>query len=136
MGRTVSRSWELHRAQRAHLAGGSSTNSKTPRFDDAEPALIVRGKGCRVWDVDGNEYVDFRFGLGPVSLGYAVPEIDAAITAQLADGEINTRHLLRLLKKSGYEGPICLEGPRAGDREWFARQDVSYVRKLLVELGM
>ena len=86
MARSVRGSWELHRAQRAHLAGGSSTNSKTPRFDDAEPALVVRGKGCRVWDVDGNEYLDFRFGLGPVSLGYAVPEIDAAITAQLADG--------------------------------------------------
>jgi sugar phosphate isomerase/epimerase len=58
------------------------------------------------------------------------------IPTGLADGEINTRHVLRLLKKSGYEGPICLEGPRAGDREWFARQDVAYVRKLLAELGM
>jgi glutamate-1-semialdehyde 2,1-aminomutase len=86
MARSVQRSWELHRLQCDCLAGGSSTNSKIPRLGGDEPALIVRGKGCRVWDVDGNEYIDFRGGLGPVSLGYALPEIDAAITAQLADG--------------------------------------------------
>jgi glutamate-1-semialdehyde 2,1-aminomutase len=86
MPHTVQRSWELDRRLRQHLAGGSSTNSKTPRLEDAEPALVIRGKGCRVWDLDGNEYIDFRSGLGPVSLGYAVPEIDAAIRAQLADG--------------------------------------------------
>jgi len=82
----VQRSWELARSQRTHLACGSSTNSKMPVFEDSEPALIARGKGCRVWDVDGNEYIDFRGGLGPVSLGYAVPEINAAITRQLEDG--------------------------------------------------
>jgi glutamate-1-semialdehyde 2,1-aminomutase len=86
MARSVERSWELHRRQQDHLAGGSSTNSKIPRLEGDEPALIVRGKGCRVWDADGNEYIDFRGGLGPVSLGYAVPEIDTAIVAQLADG--------------------------------------------------
>lgn len=86
MARSVQRSWDLHRRQRAHLAGGSSTNSKAPRLEGDEPALVARGKGCRVWDVDGNEYIDFRCALGPVSLGYAVPEIDAAIAAQLADG--------------------------------------------------
>jgi glutamate-1-semialdehyde 2,1-aminomutase len=86
MARSVQRSWQLHRLQCDRLAGGSSTNSKIPRLEGDEPALIVRGKGCRVWDVDGNEYIDFRGGLGPVSLGYAVPEIDAAIVAQLHDG--------------------------------------------------
>lgn len=86
MARSVQGSWDLHRRQGACLAGGSSTNSKAPRLEGDEPALIARGKGCRVWDVDGNEYIDFRCALGPVSLGYAVPEIDAAITAQLANG--------------------------------------------------
>jgi glutamate-1-semialdehyde 2,1-aminomutase len=57
-----------------------------PRLEGDEPALIVRGRGCRVWDVDGNEYIDFRGGLGPVSLGYAVAEINAAIAQQLEDG--------------------------------------------------
>jgi glutamate-1-semialdehyde 2,1-aminomutase len=86
MKHAVNKSWELAKAQRAHLACGSSTNSKRPQLEGDEPALIARGKGCRVWDVDGNEYIDFRGGLGPVSIGYAIPEINAAITAQLEDG--------------------------------------------------
>lgn len=86
MSHSVARSWELHIKQRKYLAGGSSTNSKAPVFEDCEPALIVRGKGCRVWDADGNEYIDFRNALGPVTIGYAVPEINAAIAAQLEDG--------------------------------------------------
>ena len=86
MSHSVTRSWDLHKKQKARLAGGSSTNSKTPHFEGDEPALIVRGKGCRVWDLDGNEYIDFRGGLGPVSLGYCVPEINAAVSAQLENG--------------------------------------------------
>lgn len=57
------------------MAHGSSTSSKVPVFEDVEPALIVKGKGCRVWDLDGNEYIDFRNALGPVTLGYSIPEI-------------------------------------------------------------
>ncbi|MDQ1256786.1 MAG: Aminotransferase class III-fold pyridoxal phosphate-dependent enzyme [Candidatus Hydrogenedentes bacterium] len=86
MTRGVSKSWALYREGTRYLAQGSSTSSKTPAIEDAEPAQIVRGKGCRIWDADGNEYIDFRNGLGPVTLGYAVPEIDAAIAAQLENG--------------------------------------------------
>ena len=84
--RTVDRSWEGFDRSLAFLGYGSSTNSKRPRDRGSEPGLIVRGKGCRIWDVDGNEYIDFRNSLGPISLGYAVPEIDAAIREQLDDG--------------------------------------------------
>ncbi len=58
------------------------------------------------------------------------------IPVGLGDGEINTRQLLRLLRGIGYEGPICLEGPRPGDREWFAQADVACLRRLLDDLGM
>ncbi|MCY3020266.1 MAG: aminotransferase class III-fold pyridoxal phosphate-dependent enzyme [Planctomycetota bacterium] len=86
MVRTVRQSWALYREAAKHLACGSSTLSKAPQIEDAEPAAIVRGRGCRVWDADGNEYIDFRNGLGPVTLGYGVPEIDRAITEQLGSG--------------------------------------------------
>lgn len=65
---------------------GSSTNSKAPALLPEEPEVIVRGRGCRVWDDRGREFIDFRNALGPVTLGYADPTVDAAITAQLADG--------------------------------------------------
>lgn len=50
------------------------------------PKYLAKGKGSRVWDVDGNEYIDFNAAIGPLSLGYAYPTVDNAIKAQLEDG--------------------------------------------------
>lgn len=50
------------------------------------PKYIAKGKGSHVWDVDGNEYIDFNSAIGPVSLGYCYPAVDEAIKQQLADG--------------------------------------------------
>jgi glutamate-1-semialdehyde aminotransferase len=47
---------------------------------------VERALGCRVWDVDGNEYLDFPMGLGPMILGHGHPAINAAIRAQLEHG--------------------------------------------------
>ena len=68
------------------IPGGSSTGSKRPRLLPEEPGVIVRGEGCRVWDADGREFLDFRNGLGPVTLGYRYPAVDAAIREQLESG--------------------------------------------------
>lgn len=65
---------------------GSSTCSKHAVLVPEEPAVIVRGKGCRVWDADGREFIDYRNALGPISLGYCYPAVDEAIRKQLADG--------------------------------------------------
>jgi glutamate-1-semialdehyde 2,1-aminomutase len=45
-----------------------------------------RTQGCRIWDVDGHEYVDLISGLAAVNLGYCDPEVNAAVTKQLSDG--------------------------------------------------
>jgi glutamate-1-semialdehyde 2,1-aminomutase len=50
------------------------------------PKYLRSGRGARVTDVDGNQYLDFNMAIGPLSLGYAHPEVDAAIRAQLDDG--------------------------------------------------
>lgn len=65
---------------------GSSTCSKAPLYMPEEPAAIERGKGCRIWDVDGREFIDFRNGLGPITLGYQFPEVDEAIKKQMEKG--------------------------------------------------
>ncbi len=52
----------------------------------------------------------------------------------LGDGEFNYRALLRLLKARGYTGPLCIETPRLGDREWFAQEDLRYLRAVLADL--
>lgn len=50
------------------------------------PKYLQKGKGSHVWDVDGNEYIDFNAAIGPLSLGYAYPAVDEAIKRQLEDG--------------------------------------------------
>ena len=48
--------------------------------------VIARGKGGRVWDESGNEYVDFLLGSGPMLVGHCHPEVIAAVERQLAKG--------------------------------------------------
>lgn len=69
---------------------GSQTFSKSitqyPR--GVSPLYITQGKGSHVWDVDGNEYIDFVNGLCAVSLGYADSDVNNAVTEQLSKGVI------------------------------------------------
>ncbi len=57
-------------------------------FQDAapQPVFVDRGKGSRVWDVDGNEYVDFHNGFGVMVVGHAHPRIVEAVDRQIARG--------------------------------------------------
>lgn len=90
MTRTVDQSWALYERGTMVTPMGTQTHSKAPReaLRGTEPCYLERGAGCRVWDVDGNEYIDFRCGLGPITLGYAVAEINEAVARQLADGVV------------------------------------------------
>ena len=73
---------------RAVIPWGSSTCSKAPLYAPDEPEVIVRGRGCRVWDAVDREFIDYRNGLGPVTLGYCFEAVDDAIRQQLASGII------------------------------------------------
>ena len=50
------------------------------------PKYLRRGKGSHVWDIDGNEYIDFNMGIGPIVLGYCYEKVDEAIRKQIEDG--------------------------------------------------
>jgi glutamate-1-semialdehyde aminotransferase len=69
------------------IPGGAHTYSRgDDQFPAQAPAAIARGKGGRVWDLDGNEYVDCSMALGSVSLGHAYEPVLDAVRAQLALG--------------------------------------------------
>lgn len=53
------------------------------------PQFFAKSDGCRVWDVNGNEYIDFMCAWGPNVLGYKHPDVDAAALAQIAKGDVN-----------------------------------------------
>jgi len=66
----------------------SQTFSKSIVFypEGASPLFVERAAGSRVWDVDGNEYIDFVSGLGAVLLGYNAAEVTDAVRRQLQNG--------------------------------------------------
>ena len=57
-------------------------------FGNFDPGIVIReGRGARVWDEDGNEYVDYLIGSGPLILGHSHPEVLEAVTEQLPRGQ-------------------------------------------------
>ena len=66
-----------------YLPGGNLGNVSMKRED---AFLIAKGKGSRVWDVSGNEYIDYLLGSGPEFLGHANPEIVSAVRDALENG--------------------------------------------------
>jgi glutamate-1-semialdehyde aminotransferase/spore coat polysaccharide biosynthesis protein SpsF (cytidylyltransferase family)/predicted dehydrogenase len=81
-----SKAW-LERAVQV-IPGASQTFSKSANqhVRGVAPVFLGKGKGCRVWDVDGNEYIDYIQGLLPNILGYAHEEVNAAVIEQLGQG--------------------------------------------------
>lgn len=56
-------------------------------FGNFDPGIVIsRGKGSRVWDTDGNEYIDYLIGSGPMLLGHGHPEVLEASHAQIDQG--------------------------------------------------
>ena len=76
-----------------HIAGFTSTGSKRPEIlfgahDHGLPTRMVRSSGCRVWDDQGREFVDYLMGLGSVALGYGNPEVTSAATQAVGAGVV------------------------------------------------
>ncbi len=77
----------LERAERVIPLGSQTfSKSRTQYPEGAAPLFLSHGRGGRVWDADGHEYVDLVCGLLPVVLGYRDADVDAAIAAQLERG--------------------------------------------------
>jgi glutamate-1-semialdehyde 2,1-aminomutase len=83
--RTLDR--DLRRRAAAVIPGGMFGHMSVNYLPDAYPQFYERSEGTRVWDVDGNEYVDFMCSFGPMILGYNHSGVEAAAAAQSAKGD-------------------------------------------------
>jgi glutamate-1-semialdehyde 2,1-aminomutase len=87
MGRYKNSEEMLERALKTIPLGSQTFSKSITQFPlGVSPYFIERGKGSKVWDIDGNEYVDFISGLLSVSIGYANEEINNAVKKQLDRG--------------------------------------------------
>jgi glutamate-1-semialdehyde 2,1-aminomutase len=83
---------ELKRRIHAAIPGGSHTYAKgDDQWPESVPALIACGKGCRVWDTDGHEFIEYAPGSRAVTLGHGYPPVVAAAARQLELGVNFTR---------------------------------------------
>ena len=82
----ISKSRELFEEAIGLVPGGVLGARKPTDFIDGEyPIFLETGKGCRLIDVDGNEFIDFLCGYGPIILGYREEEVDEAVYQQIRD---------------------------------------------------
>lgn len=83
---------EIARRLAALVPGGCHTYAKgRDQFPELSPGVIARGRGCRVWDADGNEFIEYGMGLRSVTLGHAFPAVVDAVRAVLELGTNFTR---------------------------------------------
>lgn len=82
--RERSRGW-YQRAQQS-LVEGVNSPSRGAAVYSPGPVVLERGRGSHVWDLDGNEYVDFMMSFGALIQGHAHPRIVEAVTQTMADG--------------------------------------------------
>jgi len=84
----VSHSDQLFTRALRTIPWGTQTNAKRPwpSLSGVMPSFIERGDGCRLYDVDGRAYIDYRAALGPILLGYCYPQVDQAVAKQLQKG--------------------------------------------------
>src|ERR1039458_5011108 len=82
--RTLSRAW-YERAQQSLIEGVNSPSRGEAVYSPG-PVVLERGHGSHVWDVDGNEYVDFMMSFGALIQGHAHPKIIDVVTRTIAVG--------------------------------------------------
>ena len=80
------RSAELYATAKRRIPGGVNSPARSWGAVGGEPLFLARGAGSRVWDADGNKYIDYVCSWGPLILGHAHPQVIAAISAAAADG--------------------------------------------------
>lgn len=83
----------LYKEAKKIIPGGGQLLSKRPEKFAPEiwPAYYSKAKGCKIWDLDGNEYRDFSYmGIGACTLGYADDDVDAAVLNAIKNGTMTT----------------------------------------------
>src|SRR5579859_2354081 len=103
---------DLRARAAAVIPGGMYGHMSVGRLPAAHPQFYERSEGTRVWDVDGNEYVDFMCSFGPMILGYRHPQVEAAASSQAAKGDTQPGPSARMVELA----ELLVE--RVGHADW------------------
>jgi glutamate-1-semialdehyde 2,1-aminomutase len=134
-GATMGTGQKLWKRAKQVIPGGNMLLSKRAEMflPDQWPAYFSKAKGCKVWDLDGNEYIDMCImGIGTNILGYGHPEVDAAVLETISAGNMSTfncpeevylaeklielhpwAHMVRLARSGGEANALAIRIARA-----------------------
>ena len=94
MRRTFEKSLTWRKRAKAALVGGGQPHKQS---NPPQPIMIAGGKGSHFWDADGNDYIDYLMGYGPMILGHAYPTVIEAVAKALERGNVyNVGHTLEI----------------------------------------
>ena len=112
----ISKSIEMHQKAKKIMHPVSQTLAKAPgQFSEGVcPVFVEKAKGNRIWDIDGNEFLDYYAAIGPISLGYGYEKVDEAIKNQLDKGI------------TFYRDYLYISGRRLSSYEHFKYEDWNY----------
>ena len=86
MARKLSHSRDLQKRAERFMPGGVNSPVRAFRAVGGEPPIIVRGEGARMFDADGNSYLDYVLSWGPLLLGHCYPEVVEAVIKAARNG--------------------------------------------------
>jgi len=86
MARKFDQSRRLQKRAERMIPGGVNSPVRAFRAVGGDPPFIVRGEGSRVWDADGNEYIDYIGSWGPLILGHSNPIVIEALSGAMRNG--------------------------------------------------
>jgi len=92
-GFTMETGQKLYKRAKRIIPGGNMLLSKRPEMflPDKWPTYFSKSKGCKVWDLDGTEFIDMSImGIGTNILGYGHPEVDDSVIKTVKDGNMST----------------------------------------------
>ncbi len=99
------------------LPGGMYGHQSAARMPEGFPQFFERGEGSHIWDVDGNEYIDYMCSYGPIVLGHRHPSVERAVAAQFAAGDCFNTPTGRIVELAELMTGIIGHG----DWAWFAK---------------
>jgi glutamate-1-semialdehyde 2,1-aminomutase len=107
----------LRERARRVIPNGMYGHQSVARLPEGYPQFFSHGEGSHVWDVDGNEYIDYMCAYGPIVLGHRHPAVERAAAAQQAQGDCFTGPTERIVELA--EQLVAIT-PHA-DWAWFAK---------------
>jgi glutamate-1-semialdehyde 2,1-aminomutase len=116
------RSEELFAAALQYIPGGVNSPVRAFRAVGGQPFFVNKAKGARVWDIDGNQYIDYVGTWGPAILGHAHPKIIKAVQSAAENGtsfgipnpfEVTMARLICALVPSVQKVRLCNSGTEA-----------------------